>query len=190
MRLKHIFSFIIAFAFLAGCSAPKYSYNNKPEPTRGKVKSNNPDAWDIDGYDDKDVAVEEEETEPYFGIKFQKSDLLRPLLEQARREGKLVFVDFYATWCGPCKAMERNVFSDKRIGDYFNDNFISYKVDADGQGSHIAAIYDIKSLPTLLFLDGNGEILARHNSAIGISQLKSLAQQAQQLHNASAVGSR
>ena len=84
--------------------------------------------------------------------------------------------------------MDRNVFSDKRVGDYFNENFVSYKVDADGAGSHIAAIYDIKSLPTLLFLDSNGEVLARRDSAAGITDLKSLANKAQQLNNASAGG--
>ncbi len=182
MKFNQLSLVVLGLSILASCSSPKYS-TNSPQPNRGKVESADPGAWDVDGYHADKVA-----TEPYYGVKFQKSELLRPLLEQAQREGKLVFVDFYATWCGPCKSMDRNVFSDKRVGDYFNENFVSYKVDADGAGSHIAAIYDIKSLPTLLFLDSNGEVLARRDSAAGITDLKSLANKAQQLNNASAGG--
>ena len=182
MKFNHLLLMIIGMGILASCSSPKYS-SNTPAPKREKVKSADPGAWDVDGYH-KDKVAEE----PYYGVKFQKSEMLRPVLEQAKREGKLVFVDFYATWCGPCKAMDKNVFADKRIGDYINENFISYKVDADGEGSHIAAIYDIKSLPTLLFLNTEGEVLARKDNAMGLSDFKSLAQQARQLNTASAGG--
>lgn len=182
MKFNHLLLIVFGLSIFASCSSPKYSTNTQ-QPNREKVKSTDPGAWDVDGYHEDKVAEE-----PYYGVKFQRSELLRPLLEQAKAEGKLVFVDFYATWCGPCKAMDRNVFSDKRVGDFFNENFISYKVDADGEGSHIAAIYDIKSLPTLLFLDPDGEVLARKDSAAGITDLKSLARKAQQLNNASAGG--
>lgn len=184
MKFNQLLLIVLGLSIFASCSSPKYS-TNTPQPNRGKVQSSDPGAWDVDGYHPEKVAEE-----PYYGIKFQKSELLRPLLEQAQREGKLVFVDFYATWCGPCKAMDRNVFSDKRVGDYFNENFVSYKVDADGEGSHIAAIYDIKSLPTLLFLDANGDVLARRDSAAGITDLKALASKAQRLNGNVSAGGR
>ena len=184
MKFNHLLLVVLGLSFFASCSSPKFS-SNSPEPKRGKVRSADPGAWDVDGYHEDKVAEA-----PYYGVKFQKSDLLRPLLEKAKKEGKLVFVDFYATWCGPCKVMDKNVLSDKRVGDYFNENFISYKVDADGPGSHIAAIYEIKSLPTLLFLDSDGEVLAEKDAALGIRELKSLAQKALQLNSASAGGGR
>ena len=38
--------------------------------------------------------------------------------KEAIAQDKLVFIDLYATWCGPCKAMERDVFSKKEVGDF------------------------------------------------------------------------
>jgi len=186
MKLNHSLILLFFVGLFASCSVQNYTSDN--EPNRKRQKSHDPGAWDVD--ENGEVPFEEEvvvvEKEPYYGVNFQKSELLRPLLDQAKREGKLVFVDFYATWCGPCKAMDRNVFADPKVGTFFNENFINYKVDADGKGSHIAAIYDIKSLPTLLFLDTDGEVLARQNSAAGISELKNLAEKAQQLNRTSA----
>lgn len=190
MKFNRALFLLFAIGVLISCNSSKYT-SGTDTTVREKTRSNDPNAWDVDG-ENGEVVVEApiptEPEAPYYGVQFQKSELLRPLLDQARQEGKIVFVDFYATWCGPCKAMDRNVFSDKRIGDYFNDNFISYKVDADGEGSHIAAIYNIKNLPTLLFLDTEGEVLARRNSAAGITELESLARRAQQLNGTSAGG--
>ncbi|NSL87385.1 DUF255 domain-containing protein [Chitinophaga sp. Mgbs1] len=49
------------------------------------------------------------------------------VLNKAYTEGKYIFVDCYTTWCGPCKAMERNVYPSKEVGDYMNKRFISVK---------------------------------------------------------------
>ena len=185
MKISPIIILTSCLLLVASCKTTQESTVTDNRPREGTT-TKDPNAWDIGGEvsdEEDDIIIDETPPPPptpKHGIKFLTSDLLRPLLDQAKREGKLVFVDFYATWCGPCKAMDRNVFSDKKIGEYFNENFISYKVDADGVGSHIAAIYDISNVPTLLFLDTDGEILVRRNSAAGISELKRMALQAQQ----------
>ena len=113
------------------------------------------------------------------GIQFVKADKLMPILDKAKNENKLVFVDIYTTWCVPCKMMERDVFSDKNIGNFFNDNFISMKIDAErGNGANIAAIFEVIAYPTLLFLDENGRILERKEGAAYHTELRRLADEA------------
>ena len=62
-------------------------------------------------------------------------------LEAAKTENKLVFMDFYTDWCGPCKLMTREVFPTKTVGDYFNEKFVSIKVNAEkGEGIALATV--------------------------------------------------
>ncbi len=96
------------------------------------------------------------------GVQFTKSDSLTDVLEKAAAEDKLVFVDFYTTWCLPCRLMDEDVFPDRRLGDFMNENFINYKVNAEkGNGVNLSTLYNISAFPTLLFLDQNGKVLER-----------------------------
>ena len=125
----------------------------------------------------KEIADKETPRRP--GIYFEPSDRLSPLLERAAAENKLVFLDMYADWCAPCKVMDREVFTNKSLGEFFNKNFISYKVDTeDENGSTIAAVYGVQSLPTLIFVDANGTVLERANSSISLSELERMANRA------------
>ena len=106
-------------------------------------------------------------------VDFVDSDKLTPLLERAEREGKLVFVDFYTDWCTPCKIMDENVFRDRQFTDYLNENFISYKVDAEkGNGTQLASIFQVQVYPTLLFVDKDGLVVERIDGSATQSQLR------------------
>jgi len=84
---------------------------------------------------------------------------------RAKAENKLVFIDFYTSWCGPCKHMAETVFKQDNVGQYFNSHFISCKVDAEkGEGKTLAAKYHVQIYPTYLFLDDKGSVF---NKAIG-----------------------
>jgi len=82
------------------------------------------------------------------------------LLDKAAANQKPIFVDVYADWCLPCKQMDKFVFTNDNLAKYLNDNFINYKMDSDGnQGDMIKAVYGVQILPSLIFLDNQGELL-------------------------------
>ena len=122
------------------------------------------------------------------GVDFVNSDKLTPILEMASSKNKLVFVDFYTTWCLPCKLMDEDVFTDKAVSALMNDNFISYKVNAEkDNGPNLALVYQVNVFPTLLFLDKDGKVLVRKEGAAYQTEMKSLAEEAMAA-NAANVG--
>ncbi|MEM1320319.1 MAG: thioredoxin family protein [Bacteroidota bacterium] len=99
------------------------------------------------------------------GIEFAQTDWATTLAK-AKEENKLIFVDCYTTWCGPCKWMSANVFPDKAVGDYYNANFINVKLDMEkGEGLDFAKKYAVRAYPTLMFIDGDGKMV---HKAIGM----------------------
>lgn len=88
-------------------------------------------------------------------------------LKMAKEEKKTVFIDFYTTWCGPCKQMSRTVFTQKEIGDYFNKHFISLKCNAEEkEGRELAQKYGVEAYPTFVFIDDEGKICYRFAGAM------------------------
>lgn len=99
------------------------------------------------------------------GIDFHHELTFQQALDLAKKEGKLVFVDCYTSWCGPCKRLAATVFTDSAVGVYFNNNYINVKFDMEkDEGPSIATRYQVTAYPTLLWLDGNGAI---KNKVIG-----------------------
>lgn len=93
------------------------------------------------------------------GITFQQGTF-NDVLSLAKKENKIVFLDIYATWCGPCKMLKKNTFSDSEVGELFNTNFISYAIDAEkGEGEEIAQKYHVSGFPTLLFVNSDGSVV-------------------------------
>jgi thioredoxin 1 len=83
-------------------------------------------------------------------------------LEQAKKENKLIFLDVYATWCGPCRQLKANTFSNSEVGSLYNENFINVALNGEiGDGKRIASLYKVKGYPSLLFIDGDGNVISR-----------------------------
>jgi thiol-disulfide isomerase/thioredoxin len=100
------------------------------------------------------------------GIKFEEGNFAG-ILAKAKKENKLVFLDGYTSWCGPCKYMAKNIFTVQSVGDYYNANFINAKIDMEkGEGKTIAKKYNIVSYPNLLFLNGDGQVVHRINMSL------------------------
>jgi thiol-disulfide isomerase/thioredoxin len=88
------------------------------------------------------------------------------ILAKAKKENKLVFLDAYTTWCGPCKWMSKNIFTNDNVADYFNSNFVNAKFDMEkGEGIDLAKKYNVRCYPNLLFLDGDGNLVHRSAGA-------------------------
>ena len=83
----------------------------------------------------------------------------RQAKEKAKKENKLIMLDAYTTWCGPCKVLKNKVFPNKELGDYINANFVSIGVDMEaGEGPALANMYPIEGYPTILFMDATGKV--------------------------------
>jgi thioredoxin 1 len=107
------------------------------------------------------VTAENPGSEEQTGIKFFQGTF-EEAMKQAKKENKLVFVDVYATWCGPCKRLDAITFPDAAVGKYFNDRFINVKIDGEkGEGPTIRQRYEVRGYPTLLFLNHDGEVVHR-----------------------------
>lgn len=93
------------------------------------------------------------------GIQFHENSWAK-VLEEAKKQNKLIFLDAYTTWCGPCKLLKSKTFTDEKAGAFFNDNFINAAFDMEsGDGIKLAEKYNVNAYPTLLILDHTGKVV-------------------------------
>ena len=103
------------------------------------------------------------------GIKFVKEDLAQAQTAASADE-KIIFVDAYTTWCGPCKMMDRSTFKDEEVSNFYNENFVNLKMDMEkGKGPSFAQKHGVRGYPSLLFLNAGGELVHR---ALGFQDSK------------------
>lgn len=94
------------------------------------------------------------------GIQFETLGF-EEALAKAKKENKLVFIDFYTVWCGPCKKMAKTIFPLPEVGNFYNEHFVNLKLDAEKEGEAIAKQYNVTGYPTLLYLDTDGNVLLK-----------------------------
>lgn len=111
-------------------------------------------------------------------INFEKGTFSE-ILAKAKSQKKLVFLDAFAVWCGPCKMMEKNVFPLPSVREYYNANFINARIDMEkGEGISIAQRYGIRSYPSYLFLNGDGEVVKQTVGYMGEEPFLAFAKEA------------
>jgi thioredoxin 1 len=107
------------------------------------------------------VKAQHNKSELTEGIQFFTGTWLQAL-DIAKKENKFVFLDAYASWCGPCKLMKRNTFTDAKVAEFYNKHFINMAIDMEkGEGVALSEKYDITSYPTLLFIKPDGKIVLK-----------------------------
>ena len=114
------------------------------------------------------------------GITFENSDF-KTTLAKAKAEKKLIFLDAFTSWCGPCKLMAKNIFTKPAVGEFYNSHFVNAKIDMEkGEGIELAKKFNVKVYPTYLFIDGDGELVHR---TIGYVEEKDFLQFAKDAEN-------
>ena len=99
--------------------------------------------------------------------------------EKAKAEQKLIFVDAFASWCGPCKRMAAQVFPDPKVGEYFNPNFVNLKIDMEKpENAEFAGKYPVSAYPTLMILDAEGKVVQKSVGALNADGLIAFGQKA------------
>lgn len=125
------------------------------------------------------------------GIKFESNLTWDQILAKARSENKYVFVDCYATWCGPCKTMDLNVYPQEAVGNYFNQHFISVKIQMDKttkdeegvvkwykDAEKLMSQYKVNAFPTFLFLSPDGQLVHKAIGGYNASDIIGVAKNA------------
>lgn len=106
------------------------------------------------------------------GIHWTEAMNWQQVKQKAREENKYIFVDAFATWCGPCKAMDMNVYRNEKVGGVIDSNFISIKVQMDSTGKDNQNVrnwyndarmlmndFRVTAFPTFLFFTPDGRII-------------------------------
>ncbi len=106
------------------------------------------------------------------GLRFESGLSWEEIQAKAKAENKMIFIDCYATWCGPCKAMDETVYPLMEVGNAYNEGYISVKLQMDKTErdndtikswyktvSQFESNYTINAYPTFLFFDSSGKLL-------------------------------
>jgi thioredoxin-related protein len=122
------------------------------------------------------------------GIKFDENLSWAQIRAKAKSENKYIFMDVFATWCGPCKEMSDKVFPKEEVGNFINPNFIAVKVQMDqtkedkdevkswyADAKAIGKQYQVTAYPTVLFFAPSGELVGR---ALGYKEANDLIAEA------------
>ena len=97
------------------------------------------------------------------GIQFcQEGSQFADAVSKAKAENKMVFLDCYTSWCGPCKMMARDIFPQKKVGDFMNPKFVSIKIDMEkGEGPALTKKFQVSAFPTFIIFNSDGQELGR-----------------------------
>ncbi len=95
------------------------------------------------------------------GIKFE-TGTWEEVLAKSKEENKIIFVDVFTQWCGPCKNVAKNVFPLKEMGDVYNKQFINFQIDAESsEGKEFVKKYPVEGYPTFFYINADGVVVSK-----------------------------
>jgi thioredoxin-related protein len=108
------------------------------------------------------------------GVHFEHDLSWAQIKAKANSEQKYIFVDCFATWCGPCKYMRTIIFPQQTTGNFFNDRFVSVEVQMDtaakdndevkawyADAHTLKTLYSVQAYPTYLIFTPEGRLVHR-----------------------------
>lgn len=118
------------------------------------------------------------------GMKFEKTTL-DEAVKKAQKVNKLVFVDCYTKWCVPCQRMAKEIFTDPKVGQFYNKHYVNVKIDMETkEGKKIQKKFQVEGYPTLLYLDYNGKLIMRKLGGRSVPDFIKLGKTALARHDA------
>ena len=123
------------------------------------------------------AAETSEEEEKQFDRKLLEANTLEVALQQARQEEKRTLLKFGAEWCAPCKIMNKTTLQDPDVKALIRNGYVYVDIDIDDfEGYNLKKQYRVQQVPTVMVLDQRGNIIERHDGAMGTSRLIDLLQ--------------
>lgn len=112
-------------------------------------------------------------------IEFEKTKSFEYIKKEAKKESKPIFIDCYTTWCGPCKFMDREVFTNDSVADFYNKNFVNMKMDMESDSGNIMRkSYSVNAFPTFLYFNKKGKLVHRTSGSCDSGKFIDLGGQA------------
>jgi thioredoxin-related protein len=125
------------------------------------------------------------------GINFESGLSWDQIKEKAATQHKYIFLDCYTTWCGPCKKMDKDVYSNNKVGSFMRTNFISWKIQMDStvkdnpevvksrlDAQEIRDAFNVDAYPTFLFFSPEGKLMYKDVGFKNVEEFIIVADQA------------
>ena len=91
-------------------------------------------------------------------LEIETREQLNAAQKKASDQMLMLFVDVYATWCGPCKMMDSEVYTDPKVADYMNANFVSVRLDGESDyGRDYVVEQQLEGYPSMFIFSDEGE---------------------------------